>query len=148
MILQGASPKRPVPTPPPSCPAGSLEVVVLHTTTKGTLQSLRTGAELAAGLAARIRLLVLDVVPYPLPVESPQVPAEFTERRFLTVASEARIDTIVDIRLGRDKMRMLESALKPRSLIVLARPRRWWPAPESRMARRLKRLGHQVVFSS
>jgi hypothetical protein len=134
------------PSAAPSREDGSLEVVVLHTSTQATLRSLRTAAELAAGLAARIRLLVLEVVPYPLEVESPRVPLEFTQRRFRTVASDARIDTLVDIRLGRDRRKMLESALKPGSVVVLERGA-WWTS-EHRLAKRLERLGHQVVFSS
>lgn len=126
--------------------SGSLEVVVLHTNTKATLRSLKTAAELAAGLAARIRLLVLEVVPYPLEVESPRVPLEYTQRRFWTVASEARVDTLIDIRLGRDRRGMLESALKPGSVVVLERGG-WWTS-EHRLAKRLARLGHQVVLAN
>lgn len=122
-----------------------LEVIVLHTTTNATLQALRTAARLAEGLAARIRLLVLETVPYPLPVNNPQVPVEFTKRHFRTVALDTSIDTHVDIRLGRDKKQMLESALKPHSLVVMAAKKGWWPTAESRLAKRLERLGHQVV---
>ena len=129
-------------------PEGSLEVVVLHTTIPGTLTSLKRAGELAAGLAASIRLLVLNVVPYPLPVESPQVPVAFTQRRFTTIACDARVDTVVDIRLGREKASMMEAALKPHSVVVLERRRNWWPHPTRRLAKRLERLGHQVVFSN
>ena len=52
----------------------SIEVVVIHTTTEGTLKALRTAAALAQGLGAHIRLLVLQVVPYALPLAEPQVP--------------------------------------------------------------------------
>lgn len=127
--------------------ASPLEVVVLHTTMRGTLTSLRTAAALAAGLAAHIRLLVLEVVPYPLPVESPRVPLSFTHRRFSTVAKTTRIDTRVDILVGRDETRMLDSALKPRSLVVLDGRGKWWPTRTGRLARRLERLGHHVVFA-
>jgi hypothetical protein len=126
---------------------GAFEVVVLYTTVPGTLESLRRAADLAEGLAARIRLLVLTVVPYPLTMESPAVPLPFARRRFITLANEARVDTLVDIRLGRDEERMLEAALKPGSLVVLER-RKWWPARERRLARRLQRLGHNVVYSN
>lgn len=130
------------------CAEGSLEVVVLHTTIPGTLSSLKRAASLADGLAASIRLLVLTIVPYPLAIESPQVPVAFTSRRFTTVACEARVDTMVDIRLGRDRMSMIESALKPRSVVVLERQRSWWPNPTRKLAKRLERLGHQVVYSN
>ena len=123
-----------------------LEVIVLHTTTKATLQALRTAARLAEGLAARIRLLVLEIVPYPLSLNAPPVPLEFTHRRFRTVALETKIDTDVDIRLGRDKTQMLELALKPHSLVVMAAKTSWWPSAEKRLAKRLERIGHHVVM--
>ena len=144
MMLQSSAPSfaRPV----TACPGeSSLEVVVLHTTTKATLQNLKTAAELAAGLGAHIRLLVLEVVPYPLAIESPSVPVEFTRRRFRTIAAGARIDTQVDIRLGRERIQMLEEALKPGSVIVLEGGP-WWTR-KRRMAKRLERLGHQVVLA-
>lgn len=122
-----------------------IEVIVLHTTTKATLQALRTAARLAEGLAARIRLLVLEIVPYPLPVSAPPVLLEFTQRHFRTVALESKIETDVDIRLGRDRAQMLESALKPHSLVVVAAKSGWWPSAEKRLAKRLERIGHQVV---
>jgi hypothetical protein len=142
----------PVDVPADASSDAPLEVIVLHTTTSATLQALRIAARLAEGLAARIRLLVLETVPYPLPVNTPQVPVEFTQRRFRTVASETSIDTQVDIRLGRDKAQMLESALQPHSLVVMAAKRSWWPTPEKRyakrLAKRLESLGHQVVVCS
>lgn len=125
----------------------SLEVIVVHTDTAATLQALRAAASLAKGLAARIRLLVLQVVPYPLSLDAPDVPAEFKRRCFRTIAADARIETYIDIRFGRDKAQMLESALKPRSVVVLGGQRHWWPAQASRLARRLERQGHQVMFS-
>lgn len=127
---------------------GSLEVVVLHTSIKETLEALRTAARLADGLAAQIRLLVLEPVPYPLPMDHPPVELEFTKLRFWTVAADARVETRVDIRLGRDYRSMLESALHPRSLIVVGGRRGWWLAQRCRLANRLERLGHHVVFSA
>jgi hypothetical protein len=122
-----------------------LEVVVLYTTTNATLRALRTAARLAEGLSARIRLLVLEIVPYPLPLTAPQVPVDFMERHFRTVASHTTIDTRVDIRLGRDKAQMLEDALNPRSIIVMQTNRWRRLSTENRLARRLESLGHQVV---
>src|SRR5579863_5143267 len=93
---------RPIP-PPAKQPDSSLEIVVLHTTVKGTLRALQAAARLAKGLGAQIRLLVLQVVPYPLPVDEPPIPLEFTRNRFRTVASDVPVETRVDIRIGRDR---------------------------------------------
>lgn len=127
---------------------GSFEVVVLHTSTRETLAALKSAAGLADGLGAQIRLLVLETVPYPLPVNHPQVDVEFTKCRFRTVAADARVETYVDIRVGRDYRAMLESALKPRSLIVVGGKPGWWPTLRYRLKRRLEQQGHHVVFSA
>lgn len=137
---------RPFPTPAET-PDSSLEVVVLHTTTPGTLRALQEAARLANGLAAQIRLLVLQVVPYPLPLDEPPVPLEFTRNRFRTVASDVPIETEVDIRIGRDRQHMLGSILQPRSVVVLGDRPGWWPSEQKRLVKWLTGRGHQVVFA-
>lgn len=124
----------------------SLEVCVLHTRAKQTLEALRTANALAEGLA-RIRLLVLQVVPYPLPLNEPQVPLAFTKDSFRALLEDAEADACVDIRLCRDKEQMIEATFPHRSLIVIGGRRRWWPTAEGRIAKQLERLGHQVVFT-
>jgi hypothetical protein len=131
-----------------SGPCRGLEITVLHTTTEGSLQALKAAAELARGVGADIRLLVPQVVPFPLPLDEPQVSVEFAQRRFRTVAADAGVDTRVDIRLCRDKEQMIRSALPPHSVIVLGGRRGWWPTSEARLAKRLERLGHSVVFAN
>ncbi|SRR5258708_5290097 len=135
----------PAQTAAAGCP---LEVVVVHSTTKATLHALRTAAELATGLHARIRLVVPQIVPYPRPLSSPTVSAAFNERRLRTIASGVPIETRIEVCLCRDRWQLMESALRPHSLVVLSGRLRWWPTAEQRAARRLQRLGHQVVFSS
>ena len=132
---------------------GQVEVVVVHTTIPTTLTALKTAATLAKGLSAQVRLLVPQVVPFALPLEHPPVPTSFTERRFRTVAEKAAVETTVEIVLCRDIAPALETLLRPRSLIVVgARNSRWWnrawPSFETRLARRLRKLGHQVVFAN
>jgi hypothetical protein len=122
-----------------------MEVVVLHTTVPETLQALRTAARLAVDLSARIRLLVIEVVPYPLPLDHPAVPLPFTKRHFRTLAEKASIETSVDIHLVRDRERALASVLEPHSVVVMGAPRSWWPTASGRLAKHLEREGHQVV---
>jgi hypothetical protein len=124
-----------------------MEVVVLHTTVTETLQALKTAAQLAHDLSARIRLLVLEVVPYPLPLDHPHVTLPFTRRRFRTLAENVAIETSIDIHLVRDPDKTIESVLEPHSIIVMGAHRCWWPNAHSRVAKRLERLGHQVVYA-
>ncbi len=125
----------------------SLEVVVLHTTLTETIQALKTAAQLAQGLSARIRLLVLEVVPYPLPLDQPSVPLPFTQRRFRTLADHAAIETNVDIHLVRDREMSINSLLEPHSIVVIGGHRTWWPSAQSRLAKHLECVGHQIVFA-
>jgi len=122
----------------------TMEVVVLHTTVAETLKALKTAAHLAQDLSARIRLLVLEVVPYPLPLDQPNVPLSFTTRRFRTLAHDVSIETSVDIHLVRDREKMIDSVLEPRSLIVMGGRRHWWPG---KLVKRLERAGHQLVWA-
>jgi hypothetical protein len=125
----------------------SVEVVVLHTTLTETIQALKAAAELAHGLSARIRLLVLEVAPYPLPLDQPNVPLAFTQRRFRTLADHAAIETNVDIHFVRDREVSINSILEPHSIVVIGGHQTWWPTAQSRLARYLERIGHQIVFA-
>ena len=124
-----------------------LEVVVVYTGVKQTLAALRAGACLARGLAARIRLVVPQLVPFPAQLDEPLVRTDFVERKFRTLAEQAAIETNVDIRLCRDWETGVLQGLKPGSRVVLGARMRWWPgAREGRLVRALQKRGHQVLL--
>ena len=129
--------------PEKACPA--LEVVVLFTDVARTLKALKTAAELAHNLNGRIRLLAPQVVPYPLPLENPQVSTQFHERRFQTLASQGSIDTRVELYLCRNREDALCQALEPEAVIVMGMYRSWWPTAEKALVRKLRNQGHQVI---
>jgi len=102
---------------------------------------------MARGLGARITLLVAQVVPYPLPLAAPDVPAEFTERMLESIAVE---DATVEIYLCRDRNEALRRALPPGSLVIVgARKTRWrpsWlPSWDRRLTRVLREDGQRVL---
>jgi hypothetical protein len=72
---------------------------------------------------------------------------DFSERQFRVLAGQSPVDTVVRIYLCRDRMDALVQMLKPRSLVVVGGRRRWWPTEETRIARRLRRAGHEVIFT-
>ncbi|MBZ5581409.1 MAG: hypothetical protein LAQ30_04245 [Acidobacteriia bacterium] len=123
-----------------------LDISVVFTSVRPTVLALKQAGALARPLAARITLVVPQIVPYPLPLESPPVLLDFNERRFFTIASESHVDTTVRIYLCRDQWEALRRILAPRSLVVLGGRKRWWPAAEARLAKRLRRIGHEVVI--
>ena len=119
-----------------------IEITVLHTGTQTTVKAVETATRLAKDLAAEIRLLVLQVVPYPLSLDTPDVSTEFMQSFFLELASRANVELRVDIRIGRDKRLLLESALQPGSVVLIGARHGWWPTLEGRMA---KRLGCSII---
>ena len=125
----------------------SLEIVVMHTAPGETISALKMAAELASGLAP-VRLLAVQVVPYPVDLYTPPIATEFLEKRFTEMVSEAAVTASVDIRIGRDTGDVIEAGVGPHSVVVIGGRRRWWPTATMRLARRLERSGHQVVFAN
>jgi hypothetical protein len=136
----------------PQCPfideaESKLNISVVFTAVESTLGALKHAGVLAGNLGARISLLVPQVVPYPVPLDSPLVPLDFSERRFRVIAGQSRVETRVVVYLCRDRMETLKAILKPHSLVVIGGRKRWWPTAEQRLAAELLRVGHEVIFS-
>ena len=125
-----------------------LSISVVFTSVTKTLSALREAGALASRLGAQITLVVPQVVPYPLPLESPPVLLDWNERRFHVIASESPVETMVRLYLCRDRLETLISVLKPHSLVVVrCRRRWWWPTSEERLAKTLRRAGHEVIYT-
>jgi len=123
-----------------------LNVAVVFTSVESTLAALKEAGTLANSLGARITLVVPQVVPYPLPLESPPILVEFNENRFRVIASESPVETNVQVYLCRDRVELLLGMLSPNSLVVVGARKKWWPTSEKRMARRLRQAGHKVIL--
>jgi hypothetical protein len=119
----------------------------VFTSAEATVAALRKAADLADRLAARITLVVAQPVPYPLPLDSPPVPVDWTERRFRAIAGKSPVETRVELYLCRDRVQTIAEVLQPKSLVVVGARKRWWPTWESKLARTLRRCGHQVIFA-
>src|SRR5664279_5686212 len=88
-----------------------LNIAVVFTSVESTLPALQEAGNLANSLGARIKLVVPQVVPYPLPLETPPVLVEFNENRFRVMASQSPVETSVQVYLCRDRFEALSSAL-------------------------------------
>jgi hypothetical protein len=129
--------------------ADRLNVAVAFTSPDATLTAMKEAGRLAQSLDARITLVVPQVVPYPLPLETPPVLVEFNENRFRAMASQSPVETSVQIYLCRDRFETLKSVLKPGSIVVLGGHKSrwmWWPTKDEILARQLLRAGYEVLF--
>ena len=146
-IEKQLAPQTGHPTPPIGEEADQrLNIAVVFTSVESTLAALKEAGNLANSLGAKITLVVPQVVPYPLPLETPPVLLEFNEHRFRVIASESLVETSVQIYLCRDRLEMLLRMLSPNSLVVIGGRKKWWPTTERLAARRLRQAGHKVIF--
>lgn len=124
------------------------EINVIFTTPKGTMAALKAAQELAHSLDAQTLLLVPQVVPRQFPISSPPVSIAFTQRRACAIAAECQKDGEIQVQvyLCGDRRKCLLQALKPQSLVVIGGRKRWWPAPEQKLAQALRDEGHKVIF--
>jgi hypothetical protein len=124
-----------------------LDISVVFTSVDATLAALKQAGSLANRLGAHITLVVAQIVPTHLPLDSPPVLIDWNEKRFRTIASDSPVQTAVQIYLCRDRWETLSSVLKPHSLVVVGGKKRWWPTAESRLAKKLRKAGHEVIFT-
>ena len=124
-----------------------LNISVIYTSEPATLAALKAAAALANRLEGRITLVVPQVVSYQLPLHQPPVPREWSEDHARTLAAQTPVETTVRFYLCRDQDETLARVLKPHSLIVIGAKKRFWPTSASLLARRLRRLGHEVILT-
>jgi hypothetical protein len=141
------NPESARPEPAISESESALNITVVFTAAKDTIAALKKAGTMAESLGARITLLVLQIVPFPLPLTSPPVLLDFQEKRFRDIAAESPVDTIVQLYLCRDREETLSKVLEPHSLVVVGGRKRFWPTLASRMARRLRKAGHEVILT-
>lgn len=125
-----------------------LNIAVIFTSVEATLAALRKAGALASDLGARITILAPQVVPYPLPLESPPVLLDWNERRFSVIAGASPVETSVCLYLCRDSAETLTRALRPHSVVVIGGRKGWHPfGSEKRLTRLLRRAGHEVIYA-
>jgi len=122
----------------------TLDLVVPFTTPNLTRIAIRAAESFARGLSAGIRLLRIQVVPYPEDMTHPAVPLVFLREQMGSFRSA--IPMRAEVVLTRDYESQLEERLTFDSVVVLAARHRFWFSRTSLLARRLRSTGHQVVL--
>ncbi len=130
---------------PATVPA-DFQVVVPHRDSRLTRAALKYAASLTDGLNVRLRLIDVHVVPYGVPLDRPTVSPRYVERKLRALAQECSFPVSPEIVYARDWEQGLRRALGPGSVLLIAFQRSWWPSSEKRLANRLRKLGHQVIW--
>jgi len=123
-----------------------LDISVVFTSYEATLAALKEAGALAKRLGGHINLIVPEAVPIRLPLTRPPVLLDWNEERLRKMAVQCGIDTTVNLILCRDSWETLNAVLKPHSLVAVGGRHRWWPTSATRLAHRLRKAGHEVIF--
>ncbi len=130
---------------PASIPA-DFQIVIPHRDPGLTRAALKYAATLAAGLDLRLRLIDVHVVPYGVPLDKPTVSPKHIERRLKGLVEESAFKVSPEVVYARDWEQGFRRALGPASVVLIAIHRSWWRTSEKRLANRLRKLGHQVIW--
>ncbi len=124
--------------------AAELDLVVPFTTPELTRAALDAANRMGAGLNPTIRLIRVQVVPFPLELDQSPVYIEFLKEQMAQFRSDLPVDR--EIRLARNFEDGLLGTLGSDSVVILAAPKRPWTTRNERLARALRRAGHMVVL--
>lgn len=121
-----------------------LDLVIPFTTPELTRAALDAANRMGGGLNATLRLVKVQVVPFPLDLEQPPVYIDFLKDQLAQFESE--LPVAGEVRLAREFEAGLEGTLGRESVVILATPRRPWRTRTERLAATLRRAGHKVVL--
>jgi hypothetical protein len=122
-----------------------LRLHLIYTTPQATRTALRRAGQMANHLDATLQLLVAHVVPFPLPLDHPDTPANFTEQALASLVGGCSLTIDIEILLCRDRQETLALWLPAHAIVVIGRHRSWGPRSFSGLIRSLKRRRHQVI---
>lgn len=126
----------------------NLHITVVFTDVSQTRYALHAALKLAADLQASFEIVATRVVPYPLPLDRPPVSLEFTEKQISELLISAHVKATVRIHDCRDAGVALTNLLSTGSIVVMGSRKGLWPNREARLARRLRKAGHEVILAA
>jgi hypothetical protein len=129
----------------PDITTGVLWVVIPFTTPELTRAALRH-AGVCSDLDVHVSLIDVQVVPFPCSVDQPPINGEYSQRRLQELFDASGLPGRAAVLYTRDWLEGYRRALGPRSLVIVAAKKRWWPTREGRLARALQKAGHHVML--
>ena len=124
----------------------AVEVAIPFKTPELTSAALESATSLGHQLSINLRLIHVHVVPYPLPLDKPSVCWDHLENKLRRIAERSSIPVQPELIFARDWEEGFRRALRPRSVILMPIQKSWWRSHDKRMAERLRKHGHQVIW--
>jgi hypothetical protein len=121
-----------------------LDLVVPFTTPELTRLAVDAANRMGEGLNAKLRLIKVQVVPYPLDLSQSPVYIDFLKSQLSRYESE--LPLAGEVRLARELEAGLLGTLGSDSVVVLASGKRLWRTRNESLAASLRRTGHKVVL--
>ena len=121
-----------------------LDLVVPVITPELTRAALDAANRMGGGLNATVRLVKIQVVPFPLGLEQSPVYLDFLKEQLAQFHSDLPVTG--EIRLAREFEAGLLGSLGRDSVVILATPKRPWRTRNQRLAATLRRAGHKVIL--
>jgi len=90
-----------------------LQLVIPYTTPELTRAALKSAAMFTHDLRAVVRLVGVHVVPYPCPLDHPDVANEHLKTKLAAVAQVSALPVRAEVVYGRDRQEAFRHVLKP-----------------------------------
>ena len=126
--------------------SGPLDIVIPYKTSKLTQAALECAMSLGQGLDTRFRLIHVHVVPYALPLDKPDVCPDHLKDSLQRIAKKCAAPISPELVFARDWETGFRRTLRPHSVVLIPIRKGWWRSHDKRMAERIRRHGHQVIW--
>ena len=121
-----------------------LDLVVPFTDPVLTRAAVAAADRLAHGLRATLRLVRVQLVPFPCDLDHPPVPLDFLHEQLTKFRSALPLQG--EVCLARDFQQGLMTTLREDSTVVLASKKRPWKTRTERLAAALRRAGIRTIL--
>jgi hypothetical protein len=110
----------------------------------------KSALDYAAGLISKeedfVRLIDVQVVPYGVPLNHPGVDARYLQRRLKELGRESELRVSPQVTFARVWEQGFRRVLPHGATVLIPFRRSEWNSSEKRLASRLRRQGHQVIW--
>ena len=141
-----AAERQPVPASPLAAPIRTDSVYVIVTRESATRAAVRVAHDLSRRMGSSLTVVDFRSVRYPLTPDRSVGESPVQGDEFAAWLKQHNIAARVRVFVCGSPRTAVETAFRPRSLVVLGGRRRWWLTRAGRLRRVLEAAGHFVLF--